>query len=210
MERMKSKSLTLGALAGGFILGSRAGSGPYQRVKSTMFKVRQDPRVQEAAQTVEDAAKAKAQATGETLKQAAHGTAERTSVARLLASRNRFGTRDRVEHGAREWRAGIGLSISWVRTVYAAMESCRRQATSKPAGPTVDVVPGTHRDESGCGPSGTFPSLSRTYVSRMRTSPDEFSSGLRVRGSAPARRNSRGSANGYARMTRRERAGSPR
>lgn len=79
MKHIKSKSVALLALAGGYILGSRAGSAPYQRMKSTMFKVRQDPRVQKMAHDVEDTARVTAQAAGENLRQAAQSTAENVS-----------------------------------------------------------------------------------------------------------------------------------
>ena len=62
-----SKIVTLTAGAIGFVLGSRAGRGPYEKLSAKAGEVRRDPRVQEKVSQAQDVAADKAKTAASTV-----------------------------------------------------------------------------------------------------------------------------------------------
>lgn len=74
MKHVKGKLTAALGLAAGYVLGSRAGRGRYDKIKRTATGVWEDPRVQEKVQAAEEVVKEKAQSAAETVKDKAHVT----------------------------------------------------------------------------------------------------------------------------------------
>ncbi len=72
-----SKLLLLGAFGAGYVLGAKAGRERYDQIVSTAAKVRNDPRVQDAAHKTTDAAKQQAPVVKDKVAQAAAAAADK-------------------------------------------------------------------------------------------------------------------------------------
>ncbi|QIK68004.1 hypothetical protein G7072_18125 [Nocardioides sp. HDW12B] len=64
-----SRIVTLTAGAIGFVLGSRAGRGPYEKLSAKAGEVRRDPRVQEKVAQAQDVAQDKAKTAASTVQE---------------------------------------------------------------------------------------------------------------------------------------------
>jgi hypothetical protein len=64
-----SRIVTLTAGAIGFVLGSRAGRGPYEKLSAKAGEVRRDPRVQEKVSQAQDVAQDKARTAASTVQE---------------------------------------------------------------------------------------------------------------------------------------------
>ena len=90
--------LTAGAI--GFVLGSRAGRGPYEQVRQVFGKVKNDPRVQEKAHQGVDFAKAQAPVVADKISDAARVATDKVTSAASSGSSDETGDRiaDGVQH----------------------------------------------------------------------------------------------------------------
>lgn len=79
MKHVRGKVIAALALATGYVLGTKAGRGRYEKLKDTAVGAWKDPRVQDTVHAVEDVAKDKAQSAGESLRDAARSTVETVS-----------------------------------------------------------------------------------------------------------------------------------
>lgn len=73
MKHIKMKLATGLGVAAGYVLGTRAGRGQYEKLKHTTTDLWNDPRVQDKVHNAEEAVKDKAHDAGETLKEKVHG-----------------------------------------------------------------------------------------------------------------------------------------
>ena len=76
MKHLKMKLVTGLGVAAGYVLGTRAGRGQYEKIKHTTTDLWNDPRVQDKVHTAEEVVKDKAHDAGETLKDKAHDAGE--------------------------------------------------------------------------------------------------------------------------------------
>lgn len=124
-----SKIITLTAGAIGFVLGSRAGREPYEKLAAKAGQVRRDPRVQEKVSQAQDVATDKAKTAASTVS-------------------------DKVSEKVSEVRSSdsSGSSSTPSATPAASQSSSPVADNSDPSTPSSETV-----GQAGPGPQGTLP-----------------------------------------------------
>ena len=102
-----SRIVTLTAGAIGFVLGSRAGRGPYEKLSAKAGEVRRDPRVQEKVSQAQDVAQDKAKTAASTVQEK---VSEKVGEVRSSDSSTSSSTAASAPTGADNGDAGTPLS----------------------------------------------------------------------------------------------------